>query len=220
MINNQANVCSFTNASSLSDIQVTAQCEHSALSNTRSWPKETHDVMAYGLQHFFGQKLPEHHRIYIYACAGCKSNVGQFSRRHNRVEGECRFFSTPESSWEPEWSCPGCSYKTASGLLRPRPRGHPSHSDDENCRYTAMRGSDGTHNRNRPFPRDAGIPAEESSHANASAGDPLNLQTTAQQLRHRQGQRQLAEDQTWSHDIQKKNRQAQTYKRLVGPSSM
>ena len=71
----------------------------------------------------------------------------------------------------PNWTCPGCSYRTITGKLRPKPRGHPDHVDNETCRYTIVPERSGTSTRRTAHPREPSVPAEEDVDANASVGD-------------------------------------------------
>ena len=105
-------------------------------------------------------------------CEGCFRKQSRRSRLHNRTEGQCKDWQVPESEWEPVWTCPGCT-REVNGVLRPRPRGHPDHTNDPTaCRMPSTRIRTETLGRGGigagTHPREARVPAEADRHANAS----------------------------------------------------
>ena len=71
-----------------------------------------------------GRAMSDMFKRHVFACHGCTNGHGKLIRTHNRTANECKFHEIPETRWEPEWTCPGCSWKGTNGKIYPKPRGH------------------------------------------------------------------------------------------------
>ena len=109
-----------------------------------------------------------------YPCIGCDSGLPKGRSEHNRIEDECKHFDADPSEIEEPLTCPGCTRKNADGKIRPRPRGHPDHTNDAGCRMPTTlerRFAPRTRGAGTSHPREGREAASEDPDGNATTRD-------------------------------------------------